>query len=353
MPAHYLCTALGLKTQNIYAKTIDVGGASPISCLIEAKEMIIRGKAKAVLVTGGDTVASLNSENFSNLSSGFSTSWVKDKSENILEKQEKLPSIHSLYDAVAQWSMHYYGTKREQLAMVPVLMSKQGINHPESLISQKRKTPYTLEEVLESKNISKVTNLLECARRSDGAVSIIVVSEEYVKKYGLQDRAIPILGGGEASTSLTDSLSNYKDEWDNSYFSCERAANIAYKEAGLTVKDIGYFGLYDCYPVCFIEALEGVGLCDNGEGARFVEDMYRNYTEYNPSKFPINTHGGLLSFGAPWEVPAFYLIVECILQLRKEAQNRQVFPYPKYSLVYSNGGVFSASAVAILGSPEK
>jgi hypothetical protein len=25
MPAHYLCTALGLKNQNVYAKTIDVG----------------------------------------------------------------------------------------------------------------------------------------------------------------------------------------------------------------------------------------------------------------------------------------------------------------------------------------
>lgn len=249
--------------------------------------------------------------------------------------------------------MFYFGTTREQLAMVPVLMSRQGVHHPDSMISQKGQKAYTVDEVLSSRNIAPVTNLLECARRSDGAISLIVVSEKFVKKFGLEERAIPILGGGEASTALSDSLTDYKNEWDNSYFSCERASSIAYKEAGLTVKDIGYFGLYDCYPVCFIEALEGVGLAENGNGGRFVEQMYREYTEYNPSKFPINTHGGLLSHGAPWESPSFYSLVECVAQLRKEAKNRQVLPHPKYSLCYSNGGIFSASAVAILGAPEK
>jgi hypothetical protein len=49
--------------------------------------------------------------------------------------------------------------------MVPVIMSRQGVNHPDSMVSMKKKVPYTLEEVLNSPNISPVTNLLECARR--------------------------------------------------------------------------------------------------------------------------------------------------------------------------------------------
>ena len=36
---------------------------------------------------------------------------------------------------------------------------------------------------------------------------------------------------------------------------------------------------------------------------------------YAPADFPVNTHGGLLAFGAPWEVPAMYNIIEACAQL--------------------------------------
>jgi len=63
----------------------------------------------------------------------------------------------------------------------------------------------------------------------------------------------------------------------------------------------------------------------------------------------VNTHGGLLGFGAPWEVPAMYNIIEAIQQLRGKAGNRQISS-ARRALVYGNGGIFSASAVAILGN---
>lgn len=43
--------------------------------------------------------------------------------------------------------------------------------------------------------------------------------------------------------------------------------------------------------------------------------------------------GGLLSFGAPWETPAMYNIIEAVMQLRGEAIGRQV-PNAKRALVY-------------------
>ena len=92
---------------------------------------------------------------------------------------------------------------------------------------------------------------------------------------------------------------------------------------------------------------------------------------------PVNTHGGLLSFGAPWETPAMYNVIEAYAQLTGTAGSRQV-PNARRALVYGrffimteiavfffknidlrvcvttvgNGGVFSASAVAILGRGE-
>ena len=66
--------------------------------------------------------------------------------------------------------------------------------------------------------------------------------------------------------------------------------------------------------------------------------------------FPVNTHGGLMAFGAPWEVPAMYNIIEACEQLEHKAGTRQV-QGARRALVYGNGGIFSHSAVAILAAP--
>ena len=82
-----------------------------------------------------------------------------------------------------------------------------------------------------------------------------------------------------------------------------------------------------------------------------MEARYRESEEaggaLSPAKFPVNTHGGLLAFGAPWEVPAMYNVHEAVRQLRWTARGRQV-ERARRALVYGNGGVFSASAVALL-----
>ena len=65
-----------------------------------------------------------------------------------------------------------------------------------------------------------------------------------------------------------------------------------------------------------------------------------------PGAFPVNTHGGLLGFGAPWEAPAMFNVLEACDQLTNACADRQI-PQCRRALVYGNGGVFSASAVSL------
>ncbi len=106
-----------------------------------------------------------------------------------------------------------------------------------------------------------------------------------------------------------------------------------------------------------------MGLAQQGQGGQYVEEAYKKLMAQHASSagsssssssssgsgstFPINTHGGLLGQGAPWEAPAMYSLVEAVQQLRGQAGGRQV-QGARRALVYGNGGVFSASAVAIL-----
>ena len=136
--------------------------------------------------------------------------------------------------------------------------------------------------------------------------------------------------------------------------------------------------LQDCFPICLIRAVEAVGLA--ASGGDYIETKYCQLMAIDRSRakhgagwagpevpnlkegvvgklpqdevmvqdaLPVNTHGGLLGFGAPWEVPAMYAVIEAVEQLRGEAEGRQL-ARARSALVYGNGGVFSAAAVAIL-----
>lgn len=132
------------------------------------------------------------------------------------------------------------------------------------------------------------------------------------------------------------------------------------------------------FPICTHRAVEAVGLAAKGQGGAYIEQQYKQLlgpleqhhhqqqqqqapgfgkdtqpthssssSKVQPGVWPVNTHGGLLGFGAPWEVPAMIGLVEAVAQLRGEAEGRQV-QQARRALVYGNGGIFSASAVAIL-----
>eukprot|EP00698_Gefionella_okellyi_P002523 TRINITY_DN12368_c0_g1_i1.p1 TRINITY_DN12368_c0_g1~~TRINITY_DN12368_c0_g1_i1.p1 ORF type:complete len:391 (-),score=64.88 TRINITY_DN12368_c0_g1_i1:183-1355(-) len=328
MEAHSLATQMGLLPQrDMIARTIDTGGAGPVTGLLEAVRLIRSEWADVVAVCAGDAVSSLTTEEFLRRADAG----CRDPAQDLAS-----PVIPHGYDRIARWHMEAYGTTREQLAMCSVVMSRQALKHPYALT----KRAHTLEEVLQSKPVASVTNVLECARRADGAAALIVASSRWLERHGHDSsRGVVVLGGGEGSGPLYP-----PPVIDEDMFSCEEACRIAMNEAQLGTRDIDFYGLYDCFPICLIRALEAVGLAPKGKGGEWVERMYRD----QPQRIPVNTHGGLLAFGAPWEVPAMYNIIEAVAQLRGAAGARQI-PDARRAMVYGNGGIFSASAVAILG----
>eukprot|EP00455_Lapot_gusevi_P006185 TRINITY_DN12647_c0_g1_i4.p1 TRINITY_DN12647_c0_g1~~TRINITY_DN12647_c0_g1_i4.p1 ORF type:complete len:397 (-),score=61.33 TRINITY_DN12647_c0_g1_i4:128-1318(-) len=332
MEAHYLATKMGLlPNKDVLVRTIDTGGAGPVSGLLEATRMIKSEGVHVVAVCAGDAVSSLSREEF-----------LKRADQTCFDPHHALPSpvIPNGYDRIAQWHLQKYGVTREQLAMCSVLMSRQAANNPNAIT----KHPRTLQQVLESPQVGQVTNVLECARRADGGAAIVVASSLWMERHGYGKRGITVLGGGEASGPLYPA-----PIIDETMFSCEEAAAVAYDEARLDPQDIDFFGLYDCFPICLIRAIEAVGLAPKGKGGLFIQDMYeKTMNGVDVNQFPINTHGGLLAMGAPWEAPAMFNIIEAIQQLSGTATNRQI-KNARRALVYGNGGIFSASAVAILG----
>lgn len=368
MEAHYQATSLGIfaSRPNLRCKTIDTGGAGPITALLEGVRMIKYEGLECVALVAADLVGSMSTEEFLQKANG---------SFHKMDEQVPSPAIPHGYDKLTKYQMDTFGVTRDQLRMAVCLESLHAGIHPDSLFRKKelernssaRQKPilYTsLAQVQHATTVTQNISLLECARRADGAAAIILTSNRFLARRGLYREGLPtVVGGGESSGPLFP-LGIVTE----THFSCEQAMSYAYASAGnLTASDIDFFGLYDCFPICLVRALESSGLCEKGKGGEYLERQYGRMLEAingdsgddndssqrlatlleDNSFFPVNTHGGLLCYGAPWEAPAMYNVLEAVQQLRGKAKGRQIKDCQR-ALVYGNGGILSASAVAIL-----
>lgn len=398
MEAHYQATALGLfgkghEQRSLRCRTLDTGGAGPVSALLEAERMIQAEGLECVAVVAADAVGSMTSEEF--LGKADDIFFKLGRTLGQSEDSVKSPAIPHGYDSITQYQMRYYGLKRTQLQMAVSLESFHASLHPRSLQSQKSNVHYnvddeeergstlnpgryyspytTLDQVKSSPSITPNISLLECARRADGAACLILASNRFLQRRNLWGPGIPVVIGGGAFSGPLYPPPDPAQITDAMYASSEQAMTRAYASAGnLNAKDIHFFGLYDCFPICLVRAIEACGLAQKGKGGGYLEAQHKRLVEAlekdgdktdgvirvggavesllaDPSFFPINTHGGLLCFGAPWEVPAMYNIVEAVDQLRGQARGRQIQDCRR-ALVFGNGGVLSASAVAILAT---
>ena len=70
--------------------------------------------------------------------------------------------------------------------------------------------------------------------------------------------------------------------------------------------ELDIFGLYDCFPITFVCALEAMGLCNYGEGIHLIKSEVQKCQNSSDYTSPFNTHGGLLGFGAPGDSPSIF-----------------------------------------------
>jgi acetyl-CoA C-acetyltransferase len=122
------------------------------------------------------------------------------------------------------------------------------------------------------------------------------------------------------------------------------SARNALQRAKLDLKDINVFELHDSFTISEIMLTEDVGIAEKGQGGKAVED---GITEIG-GKFPVNTSGGLKARGHPIGATGVAQIVELALQLRGDAEGRQV-DGATHGMAVNTGGTGATSIVHILG----
>ena len=234
---------------------------------------------------------------------------------------------------MANRHMREYGTTEEMLASVAVKNHANGVHNK---YAQYRKA-ITIDDVLGSKMVADPLKVLDCSPITDGAAAVVIMELEKAKKSGLN--YVEVVASAQAS----DTLALHDRVSMSEVRATKIAADIAYKQAKVTHKDISMAEVHDCFTIAEIMAIEGLGFFEKGKGGQATLD---GETQIG-GKIPVNTSGGLKACGHPVGATGVKQIVEATWQLRGQAEGRQV-DNAEYALTHNVGGSGATAVIHIL-----
>jgi acetyl-CoA C-acetyltransferase len=307
--------ALGIKPSALSARTEHMCASGTVG-IRYAYAFIAAGLADLVMVLGVEKLNQPRGEEaILNMGTGVDREW---------EAAYGL-TAPPCFALAAQKHMARYGTTEEQLARVGVKNHGHASQNPNAHFQKGA----TLEQVLCSRMIASPLRLFMCSPITDGSAAVILAAEDRARD--LTDRPVWIRGTGQALDGFT--LSSLPEDYA-SWPAMHRAAESAYRMAGVTPADVDLAEVHDCFAIAEIIAYEELGFCAKGEGGAFVQAGRADHG----GDVVVNPRGGLMGCGHPLGATGVAQAAEVYAQLRGEAGPRQVTD-ARLGLTHNNSGM--------------
>ena len=220
---------------------------------------------------------------------------------------------------LAQRYFYEHAATREQLAQIALVARENAARNPDAVYRE----PLTMADYLGARMISDPLCLYDCDPPVDGSVAVIVSRREAAPDTGRPPIRLEAVGSRPGIHAAGSML------WERS--------------PRLSRRDVDIAEVYDGWSILSLLWLEGLGLCDRGGAARFVEGGTRIALD---GELPLNTGGGQLSAG---RLHGYIQLHEACLQLRGGAGQHQVKPVPEVAVVSTGAGHFTGCMLVSVG----
>lgn len=290
------------------AESVENGPASGASAFKVGVQAIASGMADVVLVTGVERMRVVNGLE----GTDFVASLSQPEVEYIYGVT--LPSLAGLFTRLV---MDRFGVERRHLAMVAIKNHENGAKNPYAHIRQTVTMEGILtapEAIVNNPPIADPLHLFDCCPVSDGAASLVLVSEDVAAT--LPGPQVRVAGVGQA----TDTHAVHDREDPTDLKAVRLASKRAFGMAGCGPDTVNVAELHDAFTILEIAESEAAGFFPRGEGHHALE---RGETALD-GRLPINPSGGLKAKGHPVGATGVAQLVELTWQLRGEAGDRQV-----------------------------
>ena len=245
--------------------------------------------------------------------------------------------------AIAGLEMNRYleatGTSEEECALVVQKNRRGALDNPRAAYA----TEVTADDVAASEPLWWPLRRMDVAERADGCVVLVLASADRVPD--LTDAPVWLLGVGWSSGSPTlESRS-----WEEADY-VRAAGDRAYRMAGIghPTRDVDLAEVDDTYSYRELMHVEALRLARPGDAGPMLEEGYFD----RDGELPVNVSGGSLGQGYLFEANGLARTLECVLQLRGEAGERQVEDASVAVAQSWRGVPTTSAAVAVFASNE-
>ena len=245
------------------------------------------------------------------------TDHILEAADNVYEQQEGLifPAQNAL---VAQQHFLRYGSNSDDLALIALKNHENAFLNPKAMFYGKKVS------------LASPLRVFDCSITVNGGAACIISKDK---------SDVKISGSGLS----VDYMATFEREDMVTWTATKKAAEDAYKQAGLQPKDIDLVEIHDAFTIVELISYEDLGFVEKGHG----QDLIRNGTVKLDGKLPVNTSGGLKAKGHPISPTGIAQVIEITEQLRGECKERQV-SNARIGLAQNIGGAGGTAIVSIL-----
>lgn len=298
--------------------------ASGSAAVFNARNAIRAGTAKVALVIGVEKMTSKDTAGVTKALAGAA-----------YQAEEGDLSFPQIFGRIAQTYFQAHGDQSEALARIAAKNHHHALSNP--LAQMRKEVPFAFCNTVSDKNpiVAPPLRLTDCSLISDGAAALVMVAEDRAASF---DTAIRFRGAAQINDLLPLSRRDIL-----AFEGPAKAFATAFEEAGVSVADLDFAEVHDCFTIAELMIYEAMGLAERGQGARVVAEGRTT----RGGDLPTNLSGGLKAKGHPVGATGVSMHVLAAQQLAGVAGDMQVAD-AQLGCVFNMGGSGVANYVSVL-----
>ncbi|MDY0073799.1 MAG: thiolase domain-containing protein [Thauera sp.] len=300
--------------------------ASGSAAIHAGLNMIRAGRARQVLVVGAEKMSHRATSEVTAALAG--AGYQQDPAEAAL-------SFPQVFAIAATAYAERYQNPLDAMARISAKNHANALNNP--LAQMRKAVPYEFCREVSDKNplIAPPLRLSDCSLISDGAAAIVLSSADAAASAKRRVRV-----------AATEHVSDYLPMSRRDFLAFEgprRAIAQAYAAAGISVGDLDFAEVHDCFTPAELLIYEAMGLSAPGQGIRALADG----TVFPEGRTPVNLSGGLKAKGHPVGATGVSMHALAFRQLTGQAGAMQR-KNAEWGLTFNMGGTAVANYASLL-----
>jgi acetyl-CoA C-acetyltransferase len=298
--------------------------ASGSAAVYAALDAVRSGRVNVALVIGVEKMTALDTAEV--------TRALGSASYQAEEANLSFPAIFARF-ASAYHDRH--GDPTEAMARIAVKNHRNAMSNPLAHLHKPLELAFCLTASERNPVVAAPLKVTDCSLISDGAAALVITRADMMDDFAVAVRF-------RASEQVNDLLPLSRKDIA-AFEGPRRAFAQAYESSKVSVEDLDFAEVHDCFTIAELMTIEAMGLCAPGRGREVVSE---GGTERD-GRLPMNVSGGLKAKGHPVGATGVSMHVLAARQLTGRAGEMQL-PNAGLGLVFNMGGGAVVNCVSIL-----